>query len=126
LVTQTNMENYYSRIVLKVQTRSIYSNRFKKIHFFYRKFLFSRFSFYRFFENLDNYNRNFIVRKFFGSKRDYGIFLDIKQIQDNREDIKKDSIDTIIGQKIIKDESSSTVQKIDKFFSFFSDFNIGI
>ena len=126
LATQTNMENYYSRIVLKVQTRSIYSNRFKKIHFFYKNFLFSRFSFYRFFDKMEKYNRNFIVRKFFGSKKDYGVFLDIKQIQDNNDNIKKDSIDTIVSQKIIKNESLSTVQKIDRFFYSFSDFNIGI
>ena len=126
IICKTNLENYYSRIILKIESNSIYSNKFKKIYFFYKKFFYSKFSFYRFFENIENYNQNAIFRKFFGSKKDYGIVVNLIQIQNKTEKQEKLFMNTTKDQKIFKEEGLSIVQKVDRFFYYCSTFNIGV
>lgn len=125
IITKTNIENHYSRFILKIQTKLIFLNKFKKVYYILQRFPFSHFSFSNLIEN-ENYNdQTSISRKFFGSKKDYGIFLRIKQVCDFKKNSKESKFEIIRDQKIIKEEGLSTTHKIDQYFRDYSNYNIG-
>lgn len=125
IISKTHIENHYSRFILKIQTKLIFLNKFKKVYNIWQRSPFSQFSFSDLIEN-ENYNdHSSISRKFFGSKKDYGIFLNIKQVSDVKKNFKGSNFEIIREQKIIKEEGLSTTQKIDQFFRCYSNYNIG-
>jgi len=121
-----NIENHYSRFVLKIQTRLIFLSKFRKIYFLWQKLYSSHYSFPRLIE-IGNYtNNNSVSRNFFGSKKDYGVFLNIKQIYDSEKADIENNLEVVTDQKMIKEEGLSTTERINQFFNYYSNFNIGI
>ena len=124
IVLKANLENHYSRCILKIQSKLMGLNKFKKFYHLWQKIFSSQDSFSDIIEKQYN-TGNEIYRKFFGSKKDYGIFLKIRQIYDIEKNTKESKIDVIRSQKIIKEESLSNPNRIDQFFKFLSFFNLG-
>jgi Rad3-related DNA helicase len=126
ILFKINIDNHYSRFVLKIQTKLIFLSKFRKIYILWQRLNLAQYSFLSLIE-IGNYpNNNSISRNFFGSKKDYGVFLNIRQIYDSRNGEFESKIETIVEQKMIKNEGLSTTERIDKFFKYYSNFNIGI
>jgi hypothetical protein len=70
--------------------------------------------------------KHYIFRKFFGSKKDYGIFLNIVQYHKLPLGFNCSNLEVIDDKKKFKKEGLTLNEKIYRFFNFFSNFNIGI
>ena len=126
IISKLNVENFYSRLILNVQTKQEYLNKFKRILFYQQKFYSDHNIFSNLIKNEKSLSDNFIFRKSIGSKKDYGIFLNFKQIGELEKNYNEFNHEIIKYQEMIKDEKLDISSKIDQFFSDYSNYNIGI
>ena len=125
LLSRANIENHYSRFILNIQTRMIFPDKFRRIYFFWHKFFKSHYSFSHLIEHINYTGDNFLFRKFFGSKKDYGIFLNLKNIFEFEKISHKFKIEIIKDKGMLKESNLSNTHEIDRFFTSFSYFNLG-
>ena len=126
IINKLNVENFYSRLVLNVQTKQEYMNKFKKVLYYQQKFSSDRYVFSYLLENEKSWPDNYIFGRSVGSKKDYGIFLNFKQVGDLEENLNNFNQEIIAEQEVINDEKLDISSKIDQFFSACSYYNIGI
>ena len=126
IINKIYLKNYYSRLVLNVQTKPIYLDKFRKVLYYWRKNPSNQFSSPNLTENLRELSNNLILRKLIGSKKDYKISLSIKQIGEIEKNYSTFNPETIKHQEMIKGEKLDIYSRIDQFFSGYSNFNIGI
>ena len=126
ILSEINIENHYSRFVLKIQTKELFLNKYKKIYSIWQNLPLNNFSFPYLLKNENYSDQNFIFRKFFGSKKDYGIFLNLVQYYKLPLGFNCSNLEVIDDKKKFKKEGLTLNEKIYRFFNFFSDFNIGI
>ena len=85
----------------------------------------SHYSFSHLIEHINYTDDNFLFRKFFGSKKDYGIFLNLKNIFEFEKISNKFKIEIIKDIGMLKENNLSNTHEIDRFFTSFSYFNLG-
>jgi len=126
IINKIYIKNYYSRLILNVQTKPLYLDKFNKILYYWRKVPLNQFYSPNLIENVIELSNNLILRKLVGSKKDYKIFLSIKQISEIEKNRNTFNPETIKHQEMTKGEKLDIYSRIDQFFSGYSNFNIGI
>ncbi len=126
IINKIYIKNYYSRLILNVQTKPLYLDKFNKILYYWRMVPLNQFYSPNLIENVIELSNNLILRKLVGSKKDYKIFLSIKQISEIEKNRNTFNPETIKHQEMTKGEKLDIYSRIDQFFSGYSNFNIGI
>lgn len=125
IINKIYIKNYYSRLILSVQTKALYLEKFKKVLYYWRKIPSNQFYSPILIENVRELSNNLILRKLIGSKKDYRIFLSINEISEIEKN-RSFNPETIKHQEMIKGEKLDIYSRIDQFFSGYSNFNIGV
>jgi DNA excision repair protein ERCC-2 len=126
IINNIYLKNYYSRLILNIQSKPLYLDKFKKVLYYWRKIPSNRLYSPNLTENVRELSNNLILRKLIGSKKDYRIFLNIKQISEFEKNYNTFNPETIKHQEMMKDGKFDIYSRIDQFLSCYSNFNIGI